>query len=136
MHVGNMAEYYFSIDENELHMKFVIDKDELFNFKFDKGCDLHKMTAFCAGNYILSNIFVKINGDTIKMEQGDSSIKDGHLILYFSAPLKNVKIQHLAIENKCFYAFDPSFQNRVILSIDKFQGSYLFNANKHAISLK
>ena len=33
LHVGQVAEYYFSRHENQLQMKFVIKKDELFGEK-------------------------------------------------------------------------------------------------------
>ena len=31
LHVGQVAEYYFSLHEDQLQMKFVIEKDELFD---------------------------------------------------------------------------------------------------------
>ena len=135
LHVGQVAEYYFSIYENQLQMKFVIEKDELDNFKFEGDCDFQKTTSICIANYIKSNSTIKINDEKINLELGDSYTDNGHLIVYFTAELKNVEIQNLSIQNKCFYEFDSDYKNRIILNVDQFQKSYLLTKEKHSIYL-
>ena len=55
LHVGQVAEYYFSLHEDQLQMKFVIEKDELFNFEFEGDCNFQKTTSLCIANYINTN---------------------------------------------------------------------------------
>ena len=136
LHVGQVAEYYFSLHKNKLQVKFVIEKDELFNFKFEGDCDLQKTTSICIANYIKSNSTIHINDEKINLELGDSYTDNGHLIVYFMAKLKNVEIQNLSIQNQCFYEFDSDYKNRIILNINKFQKSYLLTKEKYSIYLK
>jgi hypothetical protein len=136
LHVGQVAEYYFSLHENQLQMKFVIEKDELFNFEFEGDCDFKKTTSLCIANYINSNFIIKINDEKINLELGDSYTDNGHLIVYFMAKLKNVEIQNLSIQNQCFYEFDSDYKNRIILNLDQFQKSYLLTKEKYSIYLK
>ncbi len=136
LHVGQVAEYYFSLQENQLQMKFVIEKDELFNFKFEGECDFQKTTSLCIANYIKSNSSIKINNEKINFEIGDSYTDHGHLIVYFMAKLKNVEIQNLRIQNQCFYEFDSDYKNRIILNLNQFQKSYLLTKEKYSIYLK
>ena len=136
LHVGQVAEYYFSLYENQLQIKFVIEKDELFNFKFEGDCDFQKTTSLCIANYINLNFTVKINDEKINLDLGDSYTDNGHLIVYFIAKLKNVEIQNLSIQNQCFYEFDSDYKNRIILNLDQFQKSYLLTKEKYSIYLK
>ena len=71
-HVGQVAEYYFSLNGDQLQMKFVIEKDELLNFNFEGDCDLQKTTSLCLANYIRSNSVIEINDKKIKCI-GDSN---------------------------------------------------------------
>ena len=134
LHVGQVAEYYFSIHEDQLQMKFIIEKDELFNFEFD--CDIQKTTSICIANYIKSNSTIKINDEKINLELGDSYTDQGHLIVYFMAEMKNVEVQNISIQNQCFYEFDSDYKNRIILNLDQFQKSYLLTREKGSIYLK
>tara|TARA_B110000438_G_scaffold195979_1_gene187550 strand:- start:244 stop:672 length:429 start_codon:yes stop_codon:yes gene_type:complete len=136
LHVGQVAEYYFSLHENQLQMKFVIEKDELFNFEFEGDCDFKKTTSLCIANYINSNFIIKINDEKINLELGDSYTDNGHLIVYFMAKLKNVEIQNLSIQNQCFYEFDSDYKNRIILDLGQVQKSYLLTKEKYSIYLK
>ena len=136
LHVGQVAEYYFSLYENQLQIKFVIEKDELFNFKFEGDCDIQKTTSICIANYIKSNSTIHINDEKIYLELGESYTDNGHLIVYFMAKLKNVEIKNLSIQNQCFYEFDSDYKNRIILDLDQFQKSYLLTKEKYSIYLK
>lgn len=136
LHVGQIAEYYFSLHGDQLQMKFVIEKDELFNFEFEGDCDFQKTTSLCLANYINSNFTVKINDEKINLDLGNSYTDNGHLIVYFMAKLKNVEIQNLSIQNQCFYEFDSDYKNRIILNLDQFQKSYLLTREKYSIYLK
>ncbi|HIA36063.1 MAG TPA: hypothetical protein EYN89_04835 [Flavobacteriales bacterium] len=136
LHVGQVAEYYFSLHEDQLQMKFVIEKDELFNFEFEGDCNFQKTTSLCLANYIKSNSTVKMNGEKINFDLGDSYTDHGHLILYFKAELKNVEIQSISIQNQCFFEFDSDYKNRIILDLDKFHKSYLLTKGKDSIHLK
>ena len=136
LHVGQVAEYYFSLYENQLQMKFVIEKDELFNFKFEGDCDFQKTTSLCIANYIKSNSTIHINDEKINLDLGNSYTDNGHLVVYFIAKLKNNRIKNLSIKNQCFYEFDSGYKNRIILNLDQFQKSYLLTKEKHSIYLK
>ena len=136
LHVGQVAEYYFSLHEAQLQMKFVIEKDELFNFEFEGDCDLQKTTSLCIANYIKTNSTIKINDEKINFDLGDSYTDHGHLIVYFIAELKNAEIQNISIQNQCFYEFDSDYKNRIILNLDQFQKSYLLTKEKYSIYLK
>ncbi len=135
LHVGQVAEYYFSLHEDQLQMKFVIEKDELFNFEFESDCDFQKTTSLCIANYIKSNATIKINDKKINFDLGDSYTDHGHLIVYFITELKNVEIENISIQNQCFYEFDSDYKNRIILNLDQFQKSYLLTNEKHSIYL-
>ena len=136
LHVGQVAEYYFSLHEGQLQMKFVIEKDELLNFEFEGDCNFQQTTSLCISNYIKTNSTIKINDEKINFDLGNSYTNHGHLIIFFIAKLKNIEIQNLSIQNQCFYEFDSDYKNRIILNLDQFQKSYLLTNEKHSIYLK
>ena len=135
MHVGQMAEYYFSVENNELQMKFVIEKDELFSFEFNGNCEISKTTAICVTNYIQSNFDIKVNGEKYKMELSNSYTEKGHFIAFFTANLKDSKVNEIQMSNHCFYEFYSAYKNRIIINIDGFEKSYLLTKKNDSIHL-
>lgn len=136
LHVGQVAEYYYTLKGIQLQMKFVIDRDELLQFDFKDGCDFNKTTAICVCNYVNSNSSIEVNEKKINLELESSYVKNGHLIVYFSGVLNSSEIKEIKIKNNCFYKFDVNYKNRVILDINKFNKSYLFTQGKSFINLK
>ena len=136
IHVGQVAEYYFTLNEKHLQMKFIIDKAELINFNFNDDCNIKDMTALCTANYIGLNSFIKINGEKVEMEIGDSYTENGHLIIFFNAELLNGQIHEISIKNHCFYEFDSDYKNRIIIDLDRFHRSYLLTGSNDQIHLK
>ena len=136
MHVGQVAEYYLSVDNNELQIKFVIEKEELLHFNFNNDCDFQEMTSLCLFNYFASNLVIKINGNKLKIDLGDSYTEHGHLIVFLKANLKDDLIDEINIENSCFYEYDPHYKNRMIINIKGFNQSYLLSKDKNSIHLK
>ena len=136
LHVGQVAEYYYTLKGKELQMKFVIDREELLQFDFKDGCDFNKATAMCVFNYVNSNSCIEINEKKVSFELESSYVKNGHLIVYFEAHLNSSEIKRIRIKNNCFYKFDVNYKNRIILDVGKFNKSYLFTQSKHFINLK
>jgi len=135
IHGGHIAEYFFSVENETLNLKFVIDKDELLLFDITDQCDMVNMTALCTSKYLKNNMSILINGEPIVFELQDSYTENHHLIIKLSSLLCSKKIMQITIENNCFYDFDHDFKNRIILDIGKFNSSYLLNLKHNRIEL-
>ena len=136
LHAGQVAEYYFSLNEDQLEMKFVIEKEELLHFSFQGDCDIKRTTPLCLAKHLQSNLTIKVNGKKINLELENSYTEQGHLIVYFKTKLTNNEIETISIQNQCFYQFDSEYKNRIILDLGKFQKSYLLTKEKDSIHLK
>lgn len=135
-HVGNVAEYQYTLEGNQINLKFEIEKHELLHFKLDKDCDHKKMTALCTSKYVKKNSTFQINGDTVDLVFENSKIEHGHFIMNLIGQLDSAKVNSIRIHNKCFYEFDSTYKNRVILNIDRFNKSYILKKGKDILSLE
>lgn len=136
MHVGQLAEYYITQEENSLNIKVVLEKEEMLSFNFKSNCDVQKMTSLCVSNHIKENLIVEVNNKIILLDLGDSYTEYGHLILFFTGKLKNDKVSHLNIRSNCFYKFHANYRNRFILNLEEFQNSYMLTKEKNSLSIK
>jgi hypothetical protein len=136
MHVGGVAEYMYTLEGSTLKLKFEIEKHELMHFNINDGCDMKKMTAFCTSKYIKQNTTTQVNGDTVVFSLDNSRIEHGHFILNMHTDLDSSQIHDLRIQNSCFYEYDSTYNNRVILDVGKFQKSYILKKGKEVIDLR
>lgn len=134
-HGGHIAEYYYQMDGENVEVKFVIEKEELLHFPLDKNCNHQEMTALCTFKYLNNHSVLKINGKKVEMELQESFTQQDHFILLFKSKSKIEGVKEISIQNNSFYEFDRKFKNRIILNIEKFQGSYLLNKKKDHIHL-
>ncbi|WP_156112411.1 DUF6702 family protein [Lacinutrix jangbogonensis] len=124
-HAEHIAEYSYQLSNDQLSLKFVIDKTEVGGFNFNSVCDIKQMTALCLTKYINEKSEVKINGKAVEFMLNDSYTEKDHLVINLSANVTSDSITELIISNNCFYEFNAKFKNRVILDIAQFQKSYL-----------
>ena len=134
-HAGHIAEYSYQLVDNQLHLKFVIEKAEVDGFNFNSTCDVKRMTALCLSKYINEKTQVKINGKDIDFILNDSYTEKDHLVINLSANITSDSIKEFLIINTCFYEFNTEFKNRVLLDVAQFQKSYLLTKNKNEVYL-
>ena len=135
-HGGHVAEYYFVLNGTSLDVKFVIEKEELLSFELSKTCDVKSMTALCTVRYLNDHSSLKINGEAIQLELQSAYTEQDHLIILMNAEIHTSEVKNIAIENNCFYAFNPDFRNRIILDVAQFNKSYLLKRGKNKVFLK
>ncbi len=136
LHVGQLAEYHIYQENDKIHMKVVLEKDEMLRLNFKSKCDTQNMTVFCVSNYILDNLTIEINNTLVKFELGDSYTENGHLIIYLAGELKQEKVTKVKLKTNCFYEFYPNYRNRIIFDMGYFQNSYLLTKANNTISFK
>ena len=134
-HVGELAEYYISQEENMITMMAVLEKDEILNLDFKSDCDVKKTTALCLSNYILKKITVEINNKLLLFELGNSYTEYGHLVLFLTGKFKDENVKSINIRNDCFYEFYEDYRNRIILNIGSFKSSYMLTSEKSSIEV-
>jgi hypothetical protein len=135
-HIGQIAEYRLTLQGNELQMKIILEKDEIINFDYNMACDFKKMTALCTANYIIQNSSTEINSKKLILELDNSWSEHGHLILLLKAKIESGDIRTIRIKNRCFYEFDGTYKNRIILRLGKFRKSYLLTKGKDLVDIK
>jgi len=135
-HAEHIAEYSYQLSNNQLSLKFVIDKAEVGAFNFNSDCDIKQMTALCLTKYINEKSEVKINGNAVEFKLNDSYTEKDHLVINLSAHISSDSITELIISNNCFYEFNAKFKNRIILDIAQYQKSYLLTNKKGIIHLQ
>lgn len=133
-HPEHIAEYSYQLRDHQLHLKFVIEKNEVDNFNLK--CDIKQMTALCLTKYIHEKSQIKVNGKNVEFALNDSYIEKEYLVINLSTNLTTEVIKELMIHNECFYEFNSKFKNRVLLDVAQFQKSYLLTKKKDSIHLK
>lgn len=135
-HVGHMAEYYYQLKGNTIHLKFIIEKHELLSYQLSDTCDVKQLTALCTAKYINQNALIKINGKKLVFELVKSHTQKEHLIVELKSKIENTVIKNIRIDNHSFYEFNSKFKNRVLLDLGPFKKSYLLTKNKSSLHLK
>lgn len=127
IHIGEVAEYKYYVEDSVIHFSFMVDIDELEDLKTSQSCDYTNMLAFCTSSYVKENATLFINESPVEFEFESSSIRNNHLNLYFGSTTKLVDINKISVYNNCFYNFNINFKNRIIIDIDKYRASYLLD---------
>jgi len=125
IHIGEVAEYTYYMEDNKVHLLFMVDLDELEPLKSDLSCDYSKMLSICTSNYIKDNSTLFINDRPIEFELESSNVRNKHLYIYFIAIYKVSDIDKVSVYNNCFYQINPHFKNRVIIDFENYRASYL-----------
>jgi hypothetical protein len=135
LHAGSIAEYQYSLENEELTLRFVIEKEELHHFKFNDDCNIKQMTALCISTYIANNSFIEINDKKMVFELQNSYTEKDHLIVLLKGTKLVTSVEKITVSNNCFYEFNKKFKNRIILNVEQFQKSYLLTKNKNSLCL-
>ena len=125
IHIGEVAEYTYYMEDNEVHLLFMVDLDELESLKTDLSCDYSKMLSYCTSNYINNNSTLFVNEIPIEFELESSNVRNKHLYIYFNSVSKLVEVDKVSVYNNCFYYINPNFKNRVIIDFENYRASYL-----------
>ena len=136
VHVGHMAEYYYTFDGSRVNLKFVIEKEELLGFDLKNNCDLRAIIALCTAKYLEQHSSIKINGEQVAFELESSKTDGDHLIVYMNSSKDVEAVKEISIQITCFFEFNRGFKNRVILDLGQFQKSFLLTRDKNTIDLK
>ena len=136
MHGGHMAEYFLTIENQSIHLKFSIEKDELMHYEINQDCDLVNMTSLCVAKYLKDNMSVFINEELVSFGLEGSFTENDYLIVNFKSVLSFNEVHQISIKNDCFYDFDPQFKNRIILDLGNFNSSYVLNKENKQIDLE
>jgi hypothetical protein len=134
-HAGHIAEYYYKLEENQLSLKFVIEKAELFHYPFEGDCDIESMTALCVVQYLNKRSSIQINNEIIEMELHNSYSQGDHFIVNLRGEWNGGSVNKIIIHNDCFYEFDAKFKNRMIMDVGRFKKSYLMNKKQTILEL-
>lgn len=135
-HVGQMAEYNYSIVNEKVQLEISLEHSEMKNLQLDNSCDANKMTALCVSNYIIRNSTLKINNELVNFELSDSYISNDHLIIRLNSTSAYQSVKSIEIKQATFYEFFNAYRNRVTLNLDGFKGSYMLTKDKNSITLQ
>lgn len=135
-HAGGIAESHFIIDQNQVFLKFEMDRNEFRHYRINIDCSKNTMFNICASKYILSRSNLKINDKNVEFEFESSSIYNDHIIFNFKSIESYNSVNNIQIKNNCFYEINPEFKNRVTININNLQKSFLLTKDKDSISLK
>ncbi|MFY0627144.1 MAG: hypothetical protein JXR07_12665 [Reichenbachiella sp.] len=135
-HAGHIAEYTYSLNGNQLSLKFEIEKEQLLHFKFNNNCNFETLTALCTSKYLNQYSAITINGNKLALELISAKTSGENFILYMSTSLNEEQIENVSITNHCFTQFDSAFKNRIIVDIGPFQSSYLLTKANSSFELK
>ena len=136
IHGGHVAEYHFQLNDQNLNLKFMIEKEELMSFDHDNNGDIINMTAFCTAYYVSENLSVHINVVKHEFEMKSSYTDSDHLYIILSLNWNGDAIEQIVIQNKYFYKYDEDLKNRIIVDVGRFQKSYLLNRERDKIELR
>lgn len=134
--VEHIAKYEYTLEDHELELKFSIKKDELIEFELNKHCDIKKMTDLCTTKYLNNNSKIEISGESVTFELSRSYTKNGEFIMILKTDLNSTKTNSIIVYNNCFYEFESTFKNRVIVNIRDVQKLYDMNNNRKTISFQ
>lgn len=127
VHIGEVAEYKYYIQDSVVHLSFMVDIDELEDLKSSQPCDYANLLAFCTSSYVNKNATLFINDNPVEFEFESSSIRNNHLNIYFGSTTKLVDVNKISVYNNCFYNFNQNFKNRIIIDIEKYRATYLLD---------
>ncbi len=136
MHIGHVAEYRYSLDDNRLRLTFSVEKAELAGLDLSEACDLRKTTALCIARYLNSRSFIEINGRILEMTLTASKERNGLLFVYLDSEVQIDTVYSIDIHNRCFHEYQGLFKNRVVVDIAPFQKSFLLSEKKTSIHLE
>ena len=101
LHVGQMAEYKYSIVNERVQLEIMLEHSEMKTLQLDDSCNANTMTALCLSNYIIKNSELKINDVSVHFELMKSHILNDHLVIFLISTtevnsIESVKIRHSA----------------------------------------
>ena len=134
-HAGHIAEYYYKLEDNQISLKFVIEKVELLHYNFEGDCDVESMTALCVVQYLNKRSSIQINNEILEMELHNSYTQGDCFIVNLRGEWSGESVNKIIIQNDCFYEFDTKFKNRMIMDVGPFRKSYLMNQKQPVLKL-
>ena len=134
-HSGHISEYTYSLNKDNIEFMVMLDLDDLEYLNTDKSCDYTSMKAICTSKYIKTNSQLYINKKPIEFDFHESYTKNHHLYIYFNSKTNIDDITNISVLNNCFYKYNPTYKNRIIIDIGSFSGSYLLTEHKNQINL-
>ena len=135
MHVGHIAEYNYQLIDEQVHLNFSMDKEDIMLLKLTERCDMNSTTAHCLTNYLNERSSFVINGKNLKFQLLGSQIRKERIYLQLIADVQVDAIDGIAIKNRVFIEFDPEFKRRILVDIGSFQGSYLLSGDRDELVL-
>lgn len=135
-HGGHMSIFNFQIEPDAINLEFRIETEVLDHFDLEKKCDNYQSaTAFCLFRYIQENTFVSIDDDLLGFAL-QSAIRDNDLfIVKMRAKGDFSRSEAILLNMKCFYEFDPDFENRIIIQKDTFKKSYRLSSSDKELEI-
>ncbi|MEO1515394.1 MAG: hypothetical protein AAFV95_10285 [Bacteroidota bacterium] len=136
-HGGHTATFGYHLGKQKIVLEFRMEQSVLHHFDFASQCENYQSaTALCLANYIQAHSQVAFGEETLTFELSDAK-KDGHhFVIRMVATGDFSSSDQLRIQNDCFFEFDPSFENRVVLMSTYGRDSYLLTHKKRKLSIR
>jgi hypothetical protein len=113
-----MATVTYHISDDEVILDFKIDKHVLEHLSMETECENFISTkAFCLAHYISEHTRISIGGELLQFQLDRSEQEEDVFTLRMVAK-RSKTAKEISIENNCFYEFDSTFENRVIIYQD------------------
>ena len=136
-HGGHMATYSYQVDPDAIYLEFSIEKGILDHFPMERKCETFELTkAFCLLSYIAEHSSLTLNGKEIDFKFDHAEQSKDYFLLQMTAIGSFDQIESFTLENHCFYEFDQTFQNRIVLSRDGKTTSYRLNHQRNSITIQ
>ena len=135
LHVGQLAEYEYSLVNGRIQLEVTLEYSEMKHLNLNNECDIDKMTALCLSNYVLEHSMLEINNEVMNFELTESYVVDDHLILIHSSTNNVEVVTSIEVKNTSFYELFDAYRNRMIINLGTFSGSYMLTKEKNSIRL-
>jgi hypothetical protein len=136
-HEGNQAFYDMSIENGELVMAAKLEiRDIKKTLKLEHTCEEGQDFNFCAGNWLMNQISISIDGKTRSLKLEEGYTEDGHLFLKFGLgkpPFENSTIQLL---NIAFVNQFPDYENIIQTTLYDNKQGYKMDKERTTITIK
>ena len=127
-HGGHMGVFTYQIEPTSITLEFKIESSALDHFDLKQECDHYETaTALCLFQYLNAKSMLHINEDEISFELESARQEEGFFILKMRANGDFYNCGNITLSNKCFWEYDRTFENRIIIQKEGVIKSYLLN---------
>jgi len=136
-HGGHMATFRYDFHPDGIQLEFKIEEGVLAHFPLRDLYENYDQTkALCIAHYMRDKVSLMIEGKQVQFEMQGASQDDGYYLIQFSAQNVAHERSEISVQNKSFYEFDSTFENRIIIGQNGEYNSYRLTRNRNRIQIQ